>query len=125
MKKLSFNMRQSVNKILVLLSSMNFGILGFHIISILIIALATSNFDIQVLLYLTILMLVSISFVLIITRKRFKNTITTILLIGIILSQIVLFFDSFQHPTLKKILDIGFCVDTGRIWDKESNTCSP
>lgn len=125
MKKFSFNIIESVNKILVLLSLINFVILCFHTISILIISKTTLNFNVDILLYLMILIILLIIFSFIIFKKSLKNIITIILLIGIIFAQIILFFCSFQHPSIKKIFDISFCIDNGKIWDNQNNICKP
>ena len=108
--------------ILVILFLINFLILGFHGSIITLTSIITSNFDVQIFLFLLIILILLGSFIYAFLTKSLNKFKIPLLLILLVL-QVVFFRFSFYIPTVDKVVGIQRCIDIGDIWDDATNKC--
>ena len=108
--------------ILVILFLINFLILGFHGSIITITSIITSNFDVQIFLFLLMILILLGSFIYAFLTKSLNKFKIPLLLILLVL-QVVFFRFSFYIPTVDKVVGIQRCIDIGDIWDDATNKC--
>ena len=122
MEKFVKNIPTMIYGILVILFLTNSIILGFHGLIIVLTAILTSNFDIQIGLFLVEIVLLFGFFVALFFFKSI-NKFRIFLLIILLILQLVCFKCSFYIPMVNNAIEINACVDIGGIWDNTTNNC--
>lgn len=106
---------------LILVFLVNSVIFGFYCSIITFTSIITLNFDIQIFLFLIVLLL-SIGFISLFFMKLI-NKFRILLLLVLIILQMIYFRISFYIPTVNKVMEIDACLDSGKLWDDINNTC--
>lgn len=107
---------------LILVFLVNSVIFGFYCSIITFTSIITLNFDIQIFLFLIVLLLLSIGFISLFFMKLI-NKFRILLLLVLIILQMIYFRISFYIPTVNKVMEIDACLDSGKLWDDINNTC--
>mgnify|MGYP001026334928 CR=1 FL=1 len=108
--------------LLILVFLVNSVIFGFYCSIITFTSIITSNFDIQIFLYLIVLLLLTLGFISSFFMKS-TNKFRILLLLVLIILQMVYFRISFYIPTVNKVIEIEACLDSGKLWNDVNNTC--
>jgi len=108
--------------VLVILFFINLVALGFHAASIVLTAVVTFHFDMQVVLFLILLSVLILSFVWVFFIKM-QTKIKVPLLLILVIVQIIYFKCSCYIPTVGKHINIESCIDAGHIWDEANDKC--
>ncbi len=122
MERFVKNISTMIYGVLVILFLTNSIILGFHGVIVVLTAIITSNFDIQIGLFLFEIMLLFLSFVTLFFFNSI-NKFRIFLLIVLLILQLVCFKFSFYIPMVNNAIEINACIDIGGVWDNATNNC--
>lgn len=121
-EKLKKNLIIAVYVALILFFVTNSSIWMIHILITILTAITTSEFDIQLLIFFIMAILIMISFIYVFFKKM-QDKIKILMLVIILILQIGYFKSSFYISSINKIINIEICTDKGGIWDKTNNIC--
>lgn len=89
---------------------------------VIITAVTTNNFDWQILLFLFLSLILIFGFW---SLLKLQISLLLKVIIFVLLCITVFNYVKFTSliPSVKKVLDIEYCIDRGDLWNKDNNTC--